>query len=125
MRGIVRVVASLNALFGVVVGGLAVVSPTAAAGAFKVDASPESLLALIRMFGGLLAASGLISGLIAKDPDASPALARLYAVCLLVNVGADVAVIGSHEMTFGQVGSGMMLEAVLAVLLLVYKPKPA
>jgi hypothetical protein len=113
----------LNALFGVVVGALSVVSPVAAAGAFKVDPSPESLLALIRMFGGLLLASGLVSGLVAKDPDASPALSRTYAICLLVNVSADVAVIASHEMTFGQVGSGMVLEAVLAVLLFAYKGK--
>jgi hypothetical protein len=128
MKRLVRAVAALNAVFQVAVGALSVGSPHAAAAAFKVDLGTPALSALIRMFGGLLLASGLISGLIARNVDESAALRRVYAVCLAVNVTADLCVIGAGEMAFGQLAAGMILEAVLAALLLTYRgaePKPS
>jgi hypothetical protein len=118
MRKIVQIVAWLNAAFGLLVGLLAVASPVAAAGAFKVSVDSPAMLALIRMFGGLLASSGVVSGFIARDPDAHPALARTYAAILLLNVATDGLVIASQQMRFDQVASGMLLELLLAVLLL-------
>jgi hypothetical protein len=123
MKRAVQVVAGLNGLFGIVVGLMSVAAPRVAAGAFKVDGTSVALLALIRMFGGLLAASGIISSVIARNPDESRTLIRAYAACLAVNVAADIAVIGAGEMQFAQLASGMLLEALLAILLVVYQAR--
>jgi hypothetical protein len=123
MRRVLVAVAWLNAVFGVVVGSLATVSPVVAAGAFKVSVDSPAMLALIRMFGGLLASSGLVSAIVAKDPDGYPLLTKTYAGILLLNVSADALVIASSEMRFDQVASGMLLELLLAALLLAYKPR--
>ncbi len=125
MRRIVQIVAWLNAAFGVAVGLLAVASPVAAAGAFKVTVDSAAMLALIRMFGGLLASSGIVSMLVARDPDGHPALVRAYAGCLVLNVATDGLVIASGQMRFDQVASGMLLELLLAVLLFAYRPRAA
>ena len=119
MKGIVRGAAALNAFFQLGVGLVAVFAPAAAAGLFKVAVVSTPMLALIRMLGGLLASSGVISGLVAADPDRSPALCRAFAACLLMNAGTDAIAIAAGEMTFGQLAIGMALEFVLAVLLLV------
>jgi len=125
MRRIVQIVGWLNAAFGLLVGLLAVASPVAAAAAFKVSVDSPAMLALIRMFGGLLASSGVVSGFIARDPDASPKLTRTYAAILLLNVATDGLVIASGEMRFDQVASGMLLELLLAALLFAYRPRAA
>jgi Domain of unknown function (DUF4345) len=117
MKKIVQAVAGFNAVFQLVVGLLSVVSPLTAAAAFKVEGESPVLLALIRMFGGLLASSGIISALIAKNPDRDRGLVRAYAGCLLLNVAADVVVIASGELRFDQLAVGMVLELVLATLL--------
>ena len=125
MRRVVQIVGWLNAAFGLLVGLLAVASPMAAAGAFKVGVDSPAMLALIRMFGGLLASSGIVSAVVAKDPDRYPILVRAYAACLLLNVATDALVIASGEMRFDQVASGMLLELLLGVLLFVYRPGAA
>ena len=125
MRRVVQIVGWLNAAFGLLVGLLAVASPTAAAGAFKVGVDSPAMLALIRMFGGLLASSGIVSAVIAKDPDRYPVLVRAYAACLVLNVATDALVIASGEMRFDQVASGMLLELLLGVLLFAYRPAKA
>jgi hypothetical protein len=124
MKTAVRILAALNAVFQIIVGLLSVASPPAAAAAFKVEIGSPAMAALIRMFGGLLAASGILSGYIAKDPDRDRALCRVYAVALLVNVVTDVIVIGAGELRFDQLASGMILELVLAIVLLV-RPLPS
>ncbi len=125
MRRIVVIVGWLNAVFGLVVGLLAVASPVAAAGAFKVSVDSPAMLGLIRMFGGLLASSGIVSAVVARDPDAHPLLTRAYAAILVLNVAADGLVIASGEMRFDQVASGMLLELLLAALLFAYRPHKA
>jgi hypothetical protein len=120
MRTAVRIFAALNALFGIGVGLMCILAPHTAADSFHVDPSPSIvILALIRMLGGLLATSGLVSLTIARDPEASPLLTKVYGGCLLLNVAADAIVITSHELRFDQVAVGMLLELVLGVLLLV------
>jgi hypothetical protein len=125
MRRVVQIVGLLNAAFGVLVGLLAVASPMAAAGAFKVSVDSPAMLALIRMFGGLLASSGIVSAVVARDPDRYPVLVRAYAACLVLNVATDALVVASAEMRFDQVASGMLLELLLAVLLFAYRPARA
>jgi uncharacterized protein DUF4345 len=122
MRKIVRATAALTAVFQVLVGVLSVVSPETAAQAFKVSVSAPAMLALIRMFGGLFATTGVISGLIAENPDRDRSLVRAFAGCLLLNVGADIVVIAAAELRFDQLAVGMLLELLLAVLLLLYRP---
>ncbi len=122
MRKIIRAVAALTAIFQVLVGLLGVASPDTAAAAFKVTVAAPAMLALIRMFGGLFATSGVISALIAQNPDRDRPLVTAFAACLLLNVGADVAVIVAGELRFDQLAVGMLLELLLAVLLLLRRP---
>jgi hypothetical protein len=121
MRKIVVGVAALNAVFQLLVGLLSVASPETAAVAFKVTVAAPAMLALIRMFGGLLASSGVISVLIAKNPDRDRSIVIAFAGCLLFNVAADTAVIMAGEMRFDQLAAGMVLQTVLALLLLFYR----
>jgi hypothetical protein len=119
MRKIVRAIAALTAVFQFLVGLLSVASPETAAAAFKVSVSAPAMLALIRMFGGLFATSGVICALIAQNPDRDRSLVTAFAACLLLNVGADVA---AGELRFDQLAVGMLLELLLAVLLFLRKP---
>jgi hypothetical protein len=121
MRKIVVVVAGLNAVFQLLVGLLSVASPDTAAVAFKVTVASPAMLALIRMFGGLLASSGVISAIIAKNPDRDRSLVLAFAAGLLLNVAADTAVIAAGELRFDQLAAGMVLEIVLAFLLFFYR----
>jgi hypothetical protein len=122
MRKIVRAAAALTAVFQILVGLLSVASPETAAAAFKVSVAAPAMLALIRMFGGLFATTGVISALIAQNPDRDRSLVTAFAACLLLNVGADVAVIAAGELRFDQLAVGMLLELSLAVLLLLPRP---
>jgi hypothetical protein len=122
MRKLVQGMGLLNALFGIIVGTLAVVSPNSAAATFKVAVESAAMLGLVRMFGALLGSSGIISLLVARDPDAYPLLTRGYAAILILNVLGDLLVIQSGELQFAQIASGMMIELVLGVLLFAYNP---
>jgi hypothetical protein len=121
MKKAVQGVAALNALFGLVVGLLCVAGPATAAAAFQIDAGAPAVHALVRMFGGLLAASGIVSALLAKDPSRDAGLVVGYAACLLVNVTADSVVIAAGELRFDQLAGGMVIQALLAGLLLVHR----
>lgn len=121
MRTMVKVVAGLNALFQGLVGLVCIIAPSTAANLFKVEVSGVAMLALLRMFGGLLTSNGVVSGLIAQNPDRDRGLVAAYSALLLLNVGADLVVIGTGELRFDQLAIGMLLEAVLAVLLIFYR----
>jgi len=123
MRKVVVAVAALTAVFQLLVGLLGMVSPETAAVAFKITVTAPAMLALIRMFGGLFASSGIICALIAKNPDRDRSLVVAFATCLLLNDGADVAAILAGEIRFDQLAVGMVLQLALAVLLLVHKPR--
>jgi hypothetical protein len=123
MRKVVRAVAALNAVFQILVGLLSVASPETAAQAFKVTVAAPAMLALIRMFGGLLASSGVISGLVAQSPDRDRPLIVAFAACLLLNVAADIAAITAGEIRLDQLAVGMILEVVLALMLFAYRPR--
>ncbi len=134
MLPFVRRIATLNAVFQCLVGGIAIATPAYAAVLFRLDAgfraSPEAAMAisaLIRMFGGLLFGSGLTSAMIAYDPDKNPWLLQLASVWCAVNIGADVLVCASGDMKFSQLGVGMVLQVILAMTLTAYalRPKPA
>jgi hypothetical protein len=118
MRWAVRILAGLNALFSIIVGSLSVISPQTAAMLFKVDVGAPAMLALIRMFGALLASSGAISVLIAKNPERDPGMVATYAGILLLNVGADAVAIVAGEIRFDQLAVGMGLEVALAIALI-------
>ncbi len=120
MKKIVQGLAGFNALFQALLGVACIVAPVGAAGLFHVEASGPTTLALVRMFGGLLAASGAVSAWVALDPDRDRAFLRLFGGALLVNVAADCAVIGAGELRFDQLAAGMLIELALAVLLFVY-----
>ena len=120
VRKVVRGLAGFNALFQVAVGLLSVLSPHLAAAAFKVDIAAPAMAALIRMFGGLLASTGILSALIAQNPDRDRGFTTAFIGCLFLNVGADVIVIFAGELRFDQLAVGMILELVLGILMSAY-----
>jgi hypothetical protein len=115
MRAFLRVVAGLNAVFQGPLGVLSMASPAVAAGVFQLEGVGPPGLALIRMFGGLLAGSGLISAVVAKNPEANPGLPAAYALTCLLNLAADTLVGLSGAMRFSQLALGMLLQAILVV----------
>src|SRR5258708_24455166 len=116
MRTLLRVVAGVNALFQGLVGIVATASPSAAAGLFQLESLAPAGLALIRMFGGLLLGSGLISAVVARNPEANPGLPAAYAVTCVFNLAADTLVVLSGAMRFSQLALGMLLQAILVVV---------
>jgi hypothetical protein len=123
MRKVVIAVAGLNAVFQLLVGLLSVASPETAAVAFKITVASPAMLALIRMFGGLLASSGFISALIATNPNRDRPLVLAFAAGMLLNLAADAVIIVAGELRFDQLAAGMVLQIVLAFLLLFYRPR--
>ncbi len=121
MRTLLRAVAGLNALFQILIGVAAILSPVAAAKLFELgDLAPPSL-ALIRMFGGLLAGSGLLSGLIALNPEANPSLLVAYALTCLLNLAADTLVGLSGALHFSQLAFGMLLQILVVIAVGLYR----
>jgi len=117
MRTFLRTVAGLNALFQIVVGVVAILSPTAAAKLFELGELAAPSLALIRMFGGLLAGSGLLSGVIAWKPEANRSLPVAYALTCLLSLAADTAVGLSGALRFSQLALGMLLQILVVIAL--------
>jgi hypothetical protein len=118
MHTALRVLAAFNGLFQIAVGLLCVSAPIAAASAFQLVDANASTQALARMFGGLLVGSGLLSALVAFDPDRNRDLPALLAVASIVNIAADAAVVAAGQMTFSQLAAGIILQvAVIAAAL--------
>jgi hypothetical protein len=111
-----RLLAGFNAAFQVTVGLLCTAAPASAEKVFELAQTGASVDALTRMFGGLLFGSGLVSALVARDPDRNRDLPVLLAASCVVNVSADMLVISSGEMTFGQLAAGIVLQAIVAAL---------
>src|SRR5260370_26328328 len=115
MRTFLRVVAGLNAVFQGILGVLSMASPTLAAGLFQLEGLAPPALALIRMFGGLLAGSGLISAVVAKNPEANPGPPAAYALTCVLNLAAHTLVGFSGAMRFSQLARRMLLQAIPVV----------
>ena len=115
MRTLLRVAASINAVFQVLLGLVAVASPQVAAGLFQLQGLGRPELAVVRMFGGLLAGSGLLSAIIARSPEANPGLLVGYALACMLNLIADTSVCLSGEMRFSQLALGMAPQALIVI----------
>jgi len=118
MRTALRVIAAVNGVFQVLVGLLCTVSPTTAATIFELTSTGPSVLALTRMFGGLLFGSGLTSLLVARSPERNPDLLLLLIASCVVNVSADAMVVSHGEMPFKHLAGGVILQVILIVLAL-------
>src|SRR2546428_13696822 len=115
MRTFLRVAAGVNAVFQGLLGVVSVARPTVAAGLFQLEGLSPPGLALIRIVGGLLAGSGLLSAVVAKNPEANPALPVADALACLINLVADTLIGLSGAMRFSQLAPGMLLQAILVV----------
>jgi hypothetical protein len=110
-----RAVAGLNAIFQLAVGALAIAAPILASQAFHVaDAagptpSPHSV-ALVRMFGGLLAASGVLSALVAREGAHNRALLFAAVSGCALNVATDLVVIGTGGLAAADLAVGIALQ---------------
>jgi drug/metabolite transporter (DMT)-like permease len=123
MRSALRILCGLNAAFQILVGLLCTIAPAAADKVFELAQTGPSIFALTRMFGGLLFGSGMLSGLVARDPDRNRDLPILLAAACVVNVSADMLVVGNGEMPFGNLAVGVILQVVLVALALAYVSK--
>lgn len=118
MSLLTRILAGVTAAFQLLVGLLSILAPTAAGAVFRVEmvASPFQL-ALVRMFGGLLAGAGIVAALFMVAPDQPRGVRRAYATALLLNVLVDCVVIGAGELGAGQLLGGMVPQLALAAAL--------
>ena len=119
MRTLTRILAALTAAFQLAVGLLSIVAPTMAGAIFQVERVPSPFqLALVRMFGGLLAGAGFVSALFVVDPDRAIGVRRAYAAALILNVAVDTLIITNGELGAAQLVGGMVPQFALAVVLL-------
>ena len=123
MRSALRILCGLNAVFQILVGLLCTVAPAVADKVFELTMTGPSVFALTRMFGGLLFGSGMLSGVIARDPDRNRDLPLLLVASCVVNVSADMLVVANGEMPFGNLAVGVILQVVLVALSLAYVSK--
>jgi hypothetical protein len=123
MRSALRVLAGLNAVFQLLVSAICVTAPGAAAKLFELVQTGSSIFALTRMFGGLLFGSGLLSAMVARDPDRNRDLPILLAAACVVNISADMLVVANGEMTFGQLAAGVILQVLVAGLAIAHVAK--
>lgn len=123
MRKVVQALTGLNAVFQTLFGAICMVAPPTAVSLFKVELASASMTALVRMFGGLLASSGVLSGLIALKPERDAILTKAFGAVLLLNVATDALVLVTGDLRVDQLIAGMVIESAAGLALLAYRPR--
>lgn len=126
MRGYVRVVFGLNTLYQLVVGCIALFAPImmlSIYGASETDQTVLLLQASMRGLGFGILFGGVISALIARDPDQYPVLLPLMAVLSILTLVAWSLTLVTGQMNVGQVGIDMVVQVLLLVGALGYYSK--
>src|SRR5216684_629332 len=76
------------------------------------------------LLGVLLAGSGLVSAVVARNPEANPGLPAAYALTCVLNLAADTLVGLSGAMRFSQLAIGMLLQAILVIAVAANSRRP-
>lgn len=124
-----RIVFGFNAIYQTVVGALCLLAPAAAIGVYGGSESEQSstmLLMAFRLIGVNLIPIGVISALVAGNPDSYPVLRPLMGLVSALTLVCWGIVFGSHELHPGQIMT-IVLDVLVQVALLVgivfYSPK--
>lgn len=126
MRWYVRIVFGLNTIYQVVIGLIALLVPTMMLGIYhanEMDKQVLLLLAAMRGLGFYIVFGGVISAIIALNPDRHPILLRLMAVLAVLTIIGWVLTLAFHEMTIAQVGIDIVVQILLLIGALGYYPK--
>jgi hypothetical protein len=121
MRTYTRIVFGLNAAYLMIVGVLCLLGPELAVGVYggtEVDHASTLLLITVRLLGVNLIPAGVISVVVAADPDRHPILRALMGLLATLTLVCWGIVIGMHDLTVGQIASAT-LDVVVQVALLV------
>jgi hypothetical protein len=121
MRMYMRIVFALNAVYQIALGVLCLLGPSTAVaiyGGSDTDHCSTLLLVTFRLLGVYMIPAGVISVVIAADPDRHPVLRTLTAVLATLTLVCWGIVVGMHDVSASQV-AGAALSVVIQVALLV------
>lgn len=126
MRWYVRIVFGLNTIYQVIVGLIALLVPAMMLGIYgatEMDKQVLLLLAAMRGMGFFIVFGGIISAIIALNPDRHPILLRLMAVLAALTIVGWVLTLFFGEMKMSQVGLDIVVQVLLLIGALSYYPK--
>ena len=121
MRTYTRIIFGLNALYQIVLGIVCLVAPATAValhGGTDTDLCSTLLLVTFRMVGVNLIPAGVISAVVAADPDKRPILRTLLGMVAALQLICWGIVIGMHDLSASHIAS-MVLDSVIQVAMLV------
>jgi hypothetical protein len=123
MRRYTRIIFGLNALHQTALGGVCLVLPSLSLGlhgASPALAQGTLLLASCRILGVHLLFGGVLSALVARDPDRYPVLLLLMGLMgLLTSAGLGLA-LALGELNLRQAGPGLVLQVLVLAAVLGY-----
>jgi hypothetical protein len=125
MRWYVRIVFGLNTIYQVVIGLIALLVPTMMLGLYgatDVDKQVILLLAAMRGLGFYIVFGGIISALVAINPDRYPILLRLMAALAVLTLVGWILTLVFCEMKISQVGIDLAVQVLLLIGALGYYP---
>lgn len=118
MRWYVRIVFGLNTIYQVVIGLVALLAPLAMLGIYgATDADKQVIFlhAAMRGLGFYILFGGVISALVALDPDRHPVLLALMATLAVLTIVGWTLTLVQGEMKIAQVGVDLVVQVLLLV----------
>ncbi|MBV9124967.1 MAG: hypothetical protein JO112_16560 [Planctomycetes bacterium] len=124
-----RIVFGFNALYQTTVGVICLLAPATAVGLYggtQADQAITMLLVAFRVIGVCLIPAGVVSALIAGNPDTYPILRPLMGLWAVLTLVCWGITIGAHNLNLSQILS-VMFDVIVQVALLLavvfYNPK--
>ena len=121
MRTYTRIIFELNAFYQIILGVVCLVAPATAIalhGGSDVDLCSTLLMVTFRMVGVNLIPAGVISAVVAADPDKRPILRTLMGMLATLQLICWGIVIGMHDLSASHIAS-VVLDVVVQVSMLV------
>jgi hypothetical protein len=118
MRWYVRIVFGLNAAYQVVIGLVALLAPLTMLGLYGASDADKQVLflhAAMRGLGFYILFGGVLSALVALDPDRHPVLLALMGTLAVLTIVGWSLTLAFGEMQIGQVGVDLVVQALLLV----------
>jgi hypothetical protein len=123
MRAFVRIVFGLNAIYQLVVGGMALVTPDAVYKFYGAADVQPFMLGIGRGLGAMVVFGALVSAFIARDPDRDPVLLPLMGFLSVATVAAWTLALTAGELTMDQVGVDVLVQVALLAGVVAYYPR--
>ncbi|MBY0524660.1 MAG: hypothetical protein K2R98_14750 [Gemmataceae bacterium] len=129
MQLYMRIVFGLNALYQTVVGLICLLGPTVAIslhGGSAADQSSTLLMVAFRVIGVNLVPVGVMSALVAGNPDSYPVLRALMGLVAVLSLVCWGIVIGRHDLNASQISLvvlDIVVQSMVIVTAVFYHPK--